>query len=62
LWRERREAAVNAFVDSLRKKADVKENWALLEQVKVDATLIDAGAPPAKAPELRKLPPQRSAK
>lgn len=45
LWRERREAAVNAFVDSLRQKANVQENWALLDQVKLDVPSNDAGAP-----------------
>ncbi|MDB4972689.1 MAG: Peptidyl-prolyl cis-trans isomerase PpiD [Myxococcaceae bacterium] len=53
LWRERREAAVEAFVRSLRSQAQVQENWALLEQVKVDLPVLpgtDAGtAPPRTA-------------
>lgn len=47
LWRERREAAVDAFVKALRAKAKVQENWALLEQVKVEPAVLsgsDAGA------------------
>jgi len=36
LWREKREAAIEAFVADLRKKADVKENMDVLAQVKVD--------------------------
>jgi peptidyl-prolyl cis-trans isomerase C len=55
LWRERREAAVDAFVKSLRDKAQVQENWALLDQVKVEPPVLsgqDAGAaqvpPPAR--------------
>lgn len=42
LWREKREAAINAFVDDLRKKANVQEDMAMLSQVKVD---LDAPAP-----------------
>ncbi len=41
LWREKREAAVDAFMQGLRKKAKIEENLALLEQVHVD--LPDAG-------------------
>jgi peptidyl-prolyl cis-trans isomerase C len=41
LWREKREAAVNAFMQDLRKKAHIEENLALLDQVHVD--LPDAG-------------------
>ena len=51
LWRERREAAVDAFVESLRAKAQVQENWALLDQVKVEPPVLsgqDAGV--AQAP------------
>lgn len=44
LWRERREAAVKGFVTSLRAKADVQENWALIEQLEVDAGAPDGGA------------------
>jgi len=36
LWREKREAAIEAFVADLRKKANVKENEQALAQVKVD--------------------------
>jgi peptidyl-prolyl cis-trans isomerase C len=36
LWREKREAAIEAFVADLRKKAEVKENLDALAQVKVD--------------------------
>ena len=49
LWRERREAAVEAFVKSLRDKAEVQENWALLEQVKIEPPVLsgpDAGVFP----------------
>jgi parvulin-like peptidyl-prolyl isomerase len=36
LWRKKREAAIERFVSDLRKKSDIKENLALLGQVKVD--------------------------
>jgi len=36
LWRTKRETAIEAFVDELRKKADVKENLDMLAKVKVD--------------------------
>ena len=62
LWRERREAAVTAFVESLRKKADVQENWALLEQLKFEAPSGDAGPALPRPSAPSKLPPQRSAK
>jgi peptidyl-prolyl cis-trans isomerase C len=42
LWRERREAAVEQFVSSLRSQADVQENWALLQQVKIDPAVLSA--------------------
>jgi len=42
LWREKREKAINSFVDGLRAKANVQEDMALLSQVKVD---LDAPAP-----------------
>jgi peptidyl-prolyl cis-trans isomerase C len=62
LWRDRREAAVNSFVESLRKKADVKENWTLLEQLKVDAWSNDAGVAEAKAvPQTKTAPQTKSA-
>lgn len=49
LWRERREAAVEAFVKSLRDKAAIQENWALLEQVKLELPAGgDAGAAPPR--------------
>jgi peptidyl-prolyl cis-trans isomerase C len=47
LWRERREAAVEQFVKSLRDQADVQENWDLLAQVKIEPAVLsapDAGA------------------
>jgi parvulin-like peptidyl-prolyl isomerase len=49
LWREKREAAVDAFMQDLRKKAHIEENLALLDQVRVD--LPDAGVEqkPAKS-------------
>jgi peptidyl-prolyl cis-trans isomerase C len=37
LWRERREAAVDAFVKGLREKSKVEEHWDLLKEVQVDA-------------------------
>jgi peptidyl-prolyl cis-trans isomerase C len=37
LWRERREAAVNGFMQTLRERAKVEENLALLDQLRVDA-------------------------
>lgn len=45
LWRKRREAAIEAFVDELRKKAKVEENPALLDQVKVDPNAPAKGMP-----------------
>ena len=53
LWRERREAAVEAFVKTLRDKAHVEENWALLEQVKIEPPVLsgpDAGVVPLAGP------------
>lgn len=47
LWRERREAAVEQFVGSLRSEAGVRENWDLLSQVKIEPAVLsapDAGA------------------
>ena len=35
LWREKREKAIQGFVEGLRKKADVKEDLSLLSQIKV---------------------------
>lgn len=55
LWRERREAAVKAFVASLRAKADVQENWELIEQLEVDAATPDAGPAESKGAQ-RKTP------
>ena len=54
LWRERREAAVDAFVKTLRGKAHIEENWALLDQVKIEPPVLsgtDAGALPAPKPK-----------
>jgi peptidyl-prolyl cis-trans isomerase C len=42
LWRERREAAVEQFVKSLRGQADVHENWDLLAQVKIEPAVLSA--------------------
>lgn len=56
LWRERREAAVEAFVKTLRDKAHVEENWALLEQVKIEPPMLsgpDAGVVPP--PGMRRM-------
>jgi peptidyl-prolyl cis-trans isomerase C len=53
LWRERREAAVDAFVKELRAKANVREDWAVLDQVKVEPTVLsgsDAGVGSAPKP------------
>lgn len=41
LWRQKREAAVDAFMQGLRSKANIQENVALLDQVKIQ--LPDAG-------------------
>jgi parvulin-like peptidyl-prolyl isomerase len=43
LWRKKREDAIEKFVTELRGKGDIKENLALLSQVKVDTS----AAPPA---------------
>lgn len=48
LWRERRQAAIDGFVDELRKKASVSENSALLEKVVVD---MKAPPPPSAVEE-----------
>jgi peptidyl-prolyl cis-trans isomerase C len=45
LWRERREAAVEGFLKTLRERVKVEENLALLEQLRVDAS----AAPPTDA-------------
>jgi peptidyl-prolyl cis-trans isomerase C len=51
LWRERREAAVELFVKGLRAKANVQEDWALLEQVKVEPTVLSGSTTgPGSAP------------
>jgi peptidyl-prolyl cis-trans isomerase C len=42
LWRERRGAAVEQFVKSLRAQADVQENWDLLAQVKIEPAMLSA--------------------
>jgi peptidyl-prolyl cis-trans isomerase C len=53
LWREQREAAIDKFVAELRAKADVKENPALLSQVKVDTSgpALGPGGVPSTSPE-----------
>jgi len=38
LWRERREVAVNSFMATLRERAKVEENVALLDQLHIDAS------------------------
>jgi peptidyl-prolyl cis-trans isomerase C len=62
LWREKREAAVDAFVKSLRDKAKVEESLSMLSQVQVPdsppaasssigpGSPIQRGAPPARQP------------
>jgi peptidyl-prolyl cis-trans isomerase C len=50
LWRERREAAVEAFVKSLRDKAKVEENWAALDQIQIEAAPV---APVPGTPALK---------
>jgi peptidyl-prolyl cis-trans isomerase C len=47
LWREKREAAVNAFMQTLRDKAGIEENLALLDQVKIE---LPAPSKPGAAP------------
>lgn len=47
LWREKREKAVNDFVASLRKKANIQENLDLLSQVHIN--LPDATSAPHRA-------------
>jgi parvulin-like peptidyl-prolyl isomerase len=37
LWRKKREDAIERFVGDLRKKGEIKENLALLSQVKIDS-------------------------
>ena len=37
LWREKRQAAIDAFIKSLRDQANIETHWERLEQVKVDA-------------------------
>jgi peptidyl-prolyl cis-trans isomerase C len=56
LWRERREAAIEGFVKSLRSQADVQENWELLGQVKIDPAVLSAPDAGATKPSLRSLP------
>jgi peptidyl-prolyl cis-trans isomerase C len=58
LWREKREAAVDAFVKGLREKSKVQENYDLLKQVQVDGPAEpsdedrkDDESPAAKAPK-----------
>jgi len=56
LWREKREAAVDAFVKQLRDKAKVEENDALLAQIKIDAPETPA-APVAPGGTPKKVAP-----
>jgi peptidyl-prolyl cis-trans isomerase C len=59
LWRQKREAAIEAFVADLRTKANVKENLDVLAQVKVDLTAPpardDAEGPPERAPTTKRV-------
>jgi peptidyl-prolyl cis-trans isomerase C len=48
LWRERRQAAIDKFVEELRKKASVSENAELMEKVVVD---LKAPPPPSEVEE-----------
>lgn len=48
LWRERREAAVNAFMQTLREDAKVEENLALLDQLHIDAPVLPEGGRPPR--------------
>jgi peptidyl-prolyl cis-trans isomerase C len=51
LWRKKREDAIERFVGDLRNKSDVKENLALLEQVKIDTQGPPAGGGAALEPD-----------
>lgn len=55
LWREKREAAVDAFTKQLRASAKVEENWALLDQIKVDAKPAP-NEPAPRTPAPRRTP------
>ena len=56
LWRERREAAVEAFVQTLRGQAHVQENWALLSQVKIEPGVLSAADAGSAMPGTRTPP------
>lgn len=56
LWREKREASIDAFVADLRKKADVKENVDVLAQVKVDLSDLQAAEAEAGGKKAPKKP------
>ncbi|MET0342925.1 MAG: peptidylprolyl isomerase [Polyangiales bacterium] len=58
LWRERREAAIDAFVKTLRSEANVQENWALLDQVELGLPEND----PSKGSDAGPRKPERAAK
>jgi parvulin-like peptidyl-prolyl isomerase len=48
LWRQKRESAIDTFVNDLRTKAEIKENLTLLSQVKIDTTAEAAEGPGAR--------------
>ncbi|MFT3921235.1 MAG: peptidyl-prolyl cis-trans isomerase [Myxococcales bacterium] len=56
LWREKREAMVESFVKSLRDKAKVEENMALLDQLKVEFGAVPAVAPTSPAKPKKQAP------
>lgn len=51
LWRKKREDAIERFVGDLRKKSEIKENLALLSQVKIDTQAPAAGGTTLEAPD-----------
>jgi peptidyl-prolyl cis-trans isomerase C len=60
LWRKKREEAIERFVGELRQKGDIKENLALLSQVKVDTQAPGPEGAPGVVPaqiDLRRRAP-----
>lgn len=65
LWRERRQAEIEHFVDDLRKQANVRIHDDVLSQVHVDTTMPPGaegtvppgGGPPGSSPSQRMVPP-----
>jgi peptidyl-prolyl cis-trans isomerase C len=49
LWRERREKAIDAFVQQLREKAKVEEHPELLDQIRVDFPQDEEASPKGKS-------------